>query len=139
MVFRSFAESWPCSCGVLALGWLQRGIESLHIPRHHVALEVYPVPGFALTERGALEGLGDERNLERRRVEIAHGEADAVDRDGAALDDQGKKFSWGRDAHAAGEAVLLGGGDLPDAVDVALDDVAAEAVRCAQCQLQVHG
>ena len=44
------------------------------------------VPGAAVAEVGALERLGDERDVEGRLVDARHGERDAVHRDRALLD-----------------------------------------------------
>ena len=67
----------------------------------------------------------------------AIGEADPAERDRALVDRVAQQLGGEGDADAAGEAVLLDRDDLADAVDVALDDVAAEPVGGLHRQLQV--
>ena len=96
------------------------------------------VPGAAAPERRALERLGDQRDGEGVAVDVDDGERDAVDGDRALLDDVAEQVGGRGDRDDAGEAVLLDRADRAEAVDVPLHDVAAEPVRGAQRELQVH-
>ena len=103
------------------------GEQPLDVLGDDVHLEVDRVAGLLEAERGQGEGGGDEADSEVVEAGLDDREADAVDRDRALLDD------------VAGE--VRGQGDLDDlpvlgglalqhragAVDMALDDVAAEA------------
>ena len=87
------------------------------------------VPGAAAAQARALQGLGDQGHGEARVVDGDDGQRDAVDGDRPLLDDVAQHVRVGLDRHDAGEAVLAGAGDDADAVDVALDDVAAQPAR----------
>ncbi len=96
-------------------------------------------PGAASAERRALERLRDQRNGEAAVVHGRHCKRHAVDRDRALLDDVAQQVSRaGADPDEAREALVAARLDRADAVDVALDHVAAEPVARAQRQLDVH-
>ena len=106
----------------------------------HVDLEVDPGAGLLDAERGLRERRRDERDGEVGLLAVgdgADGEADAVDRDRALLDDVAREVGRQRDAH---QLPVLAGGALQDgagAVDVALHDVSAEAAVGDHRALQV--
>src|SRR6185312_13239546 len=102
-----------------------------------VYLDVQLVPGRGRAEGRALEGLGDQGDLEPALAELGDGEADAGQRDRALVDHVAGELGREGDAEAAGEAVLAGREDRGDAVDVALDDVAAEPLAGPHRQLEV--
>ena len=83
-------------------------------------------PGPAAAQRGAGEGLGDQADGEPVGAGLDDGEADAVHGDRALVDQVAAEL--GRHRHVDDLPVLAGraGGDDADAVDVTLDDVAAE-------------
>src|SRR5215207_3756875 len=88
-------------------------------------------------ERGPLERLGDQRDLEPLIVERSDGEADAANRDRAVLDQVALEPVGDGDAQPPRKAVLAHREQLADAVDVALDDVPAERLAGAQGRLEV--
>src|SRR6185437_7366269 len=126
-------------------GWVQRGRawspgtsdELFHVLGDHVDLEVYLGAGLLDAERGALERLGDEADLEPVVADGGDREADAVDGDGALVHDV--------PGQARGQAdpddlpVLLGvtADHGAGAVGVPLDEMAAEPVLEADRALQV--
>ena len=95
------------------------------------------LPGASLAEVGPLQGLGDQRNLgpvSPRSATVRLTPFSVIE---PLLDDVAQQLRAELDADAAGEAVLLDRDDLADAVDVALDDVAAEPVGGLHRQLEV--
>src|SRR5262245_127971 len=105
----------------------------------YVALDVHPIAGLRAAERRPLERLRDQRNLHRGLVEGGNREADSLDRDRTVLDGVGEELAGELDSQAAGDALLRDGGNGPGPVDMALDDMTAQAVRRPQRQLKVHG
>ena len=63
-------------------------------------------PGATIAEVGALQGLGDQRDLYPAVAELGDGEADAVEGDRALVDDVAQQLGGELDPDAAGEAVL---------------------------------
>src|SRR5918995_33987 len=110
-----------------------------HVAGEHVALHVEPIAELDAAERGALEGLGDQRDLQAGLDERGDGEAHALDRDRSPIDHVREELVWELEPKALGDALL---GDLRDrrgAIDMSLDDVAADAVGGSQRQLEVDG
>src|SRR5436190_4913156 len=109
----------------------------LDLFQEHVGLEVHAVAGLPLPERRLPQGARDERHREARAATGEDGQADAVDGDRALLDQVGGEGA--RAAEAVEEPVAVAGDPLQasDAVDVALDDVAAHAVAHAERALEV--
>ena len=106
------------------------GEQALDVLRHHVDLEVDHGAGAGGAQRGAGEGLGDERDGEGAGgvVERGDGEADPVDGDRALRrrrSGRGRRAGRSRRGPSARWASRLR--TVPVRVDVALDDVAAEA------------
>ncbi len=96
------------------------------------------VPGSALAEIRPLQRLWYQRNGKGFAIEPGHGQRDAVDGDRALLDDVAQHLRRGaRSATRRANPSSVTAETVPDAVDVALDDVAAEAVARAQRQLEV--
>src|SRR5262249_46685438 len=124
--------TWMCRCSrAVALQ------QPLHVPGQDVRLEVDAVARGKFTERGHLQGVRNERDLEPVVGQRGHGEAHAGDRDRTLLHQEAAKRGGSADAHAGAVALRLAGDDLADAVDVALDDVAAERLAGAQRVLEV--
>src|SRR6185436_18823697 len=117
---------------------VRAGNELLHVLGQHVDLEIDGSPLPRRAERRALQRLRDERHAEVILADVAHGQRDAVDGDRALLDHVAQQRRLGVEGHDPGEALLAHLAHDAEAVDVALDDVAAEAVRRAQRQLEVH-
>ena len=116
---------------------LRHAFELLHVLGQHIDLQVDRPTGRSGAERRALERLRDERDLERVVVDSRNGKGHALDRDRALLDDVAQQLGRRGDPDDPGEALLAHRVDLAGAVDVALDDVAAEPVAGAQRQLEV--
>src|SRR3954452_2055939 len=102
--------------------------EPLDVLGEDVHLEVHRRAARRGAERRALERLGDQGHGEVIAVDRGDGQRDAVDRDRPLLDDVAQEVRVGFDRDDAGEALLAHVADRPETVDVALDDVAAEAV-----------
>src|SRR5690606_29285838 len=109
---------------------------------HGVDFEVHGASGDQVAQRGVLHRAGHEVDAEDAAlglvVHAVHGEADAVDGDGALVGQVAGEFGRGLDfqlpAFADGFEALHRAG----AVDVAGDDVAAEPVVGAQGFFQVQ-
>src|SRR3954447_22748353 len=113
------------------------GKEPLHILGKDVNLEVDRASGLRLPQRRPLQRLGDERDGEPVVADLGHRERDAVDGDRALLHHIAQQRRVGVDRHDPREALLPDPADDPEAVDVALHDVAAEPIGGAQRQLEV--
>lgn len=97
-----------------------------HGADEHVGLDVDLVGGLEVAEVGFVEGGGDEGDLEPAVLGGDGGdrEADAGDGDGAFRDDEGHERRRGGESDAP-FALGLDGGDIGEAVDVALNEVAS--------------
>src|SRR5439155_3658329 len=102
-----------------------------------VGLEVDAVARLALAERRLLERVRDERRREARAAAGGHRETHAVDGDRALLDQVGGQGAGTAEAVEEPVAVARDLLEASDAVDVALDDVAAHAVAHAERALEV--
>ncbi len=91
-------------------------------------------PDLSASERRHLGGVRDDRDGEAVVEHVDHGQRDAVDGDRALLDDVAHE----RSGHLHPQVGHLGH-DQAHAVDVALHQVAAEAVLETHRPLQVHG
>src|SRR5919197_4652282 len=100
--------------------------QALDVLRQDVDFEGDGRSGAEVAEGRRRQGVGDERDLEGVGVERGDRQRDAVHGDralgGAVAQELGRRF----DAHADAVALGFGAGDAADAVDVALDVVAAE-------------
>ena len=135
-----------CALGALVIRLLSRSWsfrealqQALDVAGEDVALDVHAVARARRPEGGALEGLGDQRDLERRRRSSARdGEADARrSRSSRARRRSGASSRAARRARRRAKPSSLTSATSAGAVDVALDDVAAEAVAGAQRELEV--
>ncbi|OMI41550.1 phosphoenolpyruvate synthase/pyruvate phosphate dikinase [Streptomyces sparsogenes DSM 40356] len=129
------------SCEGLLVGGGQRaGVlpqQPLDVFGEHVHFEVDRVAGLLDAEGGQGEGRRDEADGEVVRARVDHGQADAVDRDGALLDDVAAEVGGERDRD---DLPVLGGLALDDgagAVDVALHQMTAQAPAERHGALQV--
>src|SRR3954468_18083147 len=104
----------------------------------HVHLQVHHAARGRLSERRALERLGDQRDRKTAVVHAGHCKRHPVDGNRALLHDISKELRGSSHAHDAREALLRNALDAAGAVHVALHHVAAEAVARAQRQLDVH-
>src|SRR5258705_4186091 len=82
------------------------GNELLQVLGEDVDLEIDGSARLRGAQPGALERLGDERDLEPRVVQGAHGQRHAVDGDRALLDDVAHQLRVGVDADDAREPLL---------------------------------
>src|SRR3954449_3507094 len=131
----STVANWVVA-GVLMSG---AGSEQLlDVLREQVDLEVDDGAGGGGAQARALQGLGDEGDGEAHVVDRDDGQRDAVDGDRPLLHDVAQDLRLRLDRDHAREAVLAGPRHDADAVDVALDDVAAQARVGAQRELEVH-
>src|SRR5215211_4973116 len=112
--------------------------EPLGVASDLIHLDVDPGALGELSERRALERLGDQRDLEAAGVEGRDREADAVDGDRAVLDDVAAQVRRDLDEHPAGDAVLGDGAHHAGGVDMSLDQMAAQGVARSQGGLEVH-
>src|SRR5699024_120113 len=119
---------------------LLAGEESFDVLRENVDLEVHDVADALDAERRRAQRLGYQRNGERGNVveHSDHRERGAVDGDRPLLDDVSRQLRVECDLHelpvVTGDPV----GDPPDAVDVALHDVAAVAGTSGHGTFEVH-
>src|SRR5947208_2945876 len=113
------------------------GNEFIHVLGQHVNLQVDRGSRRDGPQRRALQRLGDQRDREPVLADVRHGERDAVDGDRALLHHVAQQRRVGVDGHHPRESLLADLADDPEAVDVALHDVAAEPVGGAQRQLEV--
>jgi hypothetical protein len=79
----------------------------------------------------------DKSDREARGVDGGDGQARAVDRDRALLDDVAEDVGRGVDPHAPPITLGLAAADAADAVDVPLDEVAAQGLTRAEGSLEV--
>src|SRR5918995_3809647 len=107
--------------------------QALDVLHGHVDLEVDPVAGAPVAQRRDRLGVRDDRHREPVVEHVDHGEAHAVDGDGALLDHVAEHV-----VRHADPQVGRRHDDLADAVDVALDDVPAEPVERPDGPLEVH-
>src|SRR5206468_12878204 len=110
---------------------------ALDLLQEDVGLEVDAVARLALAERRLLERVRDERRREARAAAGGHRETHAVDGDRALLDQVGDEGAGGAEAVEEPVAVARHLLEVSDAVDVALDDVAAHAIAHAERALEV--
>src|SRR5207248_1139717 len=109
----------------------------LDVLADQIDLEVH-VRELALAgERGRDLRVRDDRDLEAAPVDAVDGEADAVDGDRALLDDVAQHVGSGADREVEGLAARAHFIDAADAVDVAGDQVAAQAIAEAHRALEV--
>src|SRR4051812_47146084 len=113
------------------------GHQFLHVLGEHVDLQVDRGARRGIAEGRALKRLGDQRDREPVLADVRDGERHAVDRDRALLHHVAQQPGLGVDDDDPGEPLLPGLADDPEAVDVALHDVAAEPVGGAQRELEV--
>src|ERR1700722_6519310 len=108
-----------------------------HVLRDHVDLKVDLGARLLDAERGALERLWDQADLEPVVTDRRDGQADAVDRDGALVHHVPGQAGGEADAPAPPVLVGIAAGDGGGAVGVPLDEVAAEPVGEPDRALQV--
>src|SRR4051794_36428154 len=113
------------------------GNQFLHVLGQDVDLEIDGSPLPRRAERRALEGLRDQGHREPVVADLRDGQRDPVDGDRALRHDVAQQRRLGVDGHDSREALLADLAHDAEAVDVALHDVAAEAVGGAQRQLEV--
>src|SRR5256885_47575 len=106
--------------------------QSLYVFGDHVDFQVDGVSRFLASEAGDLGGVRDDGNGEAIVEQLNHGQAATVDGDRALLDDVAQQLLGRPDAQIGSRRH-----DLSDAVDVALDDVATEAVVDSHWAFQV--
>src|SRR5919108_4455218 len=111
--------------------------ETLRVAGDHVYLEVHAPSLPQLSQRGPLQRLRDQCDLESVFAEGRHGETDPLDRDRAALDHVAEQLGRCRYPQAPREAVLPEGGDRARAVHVPLNQVAAERLSGPKRGLEV--
>ena len=111
-------------------------MQALDVLGEHVDLEVDLVARLERAERRHFERVRDQRDLERVVVERGDGERDAVDGDRALLDAVAQDLR-GRPRPSTTPSPSDSTADAADAVDVALDEVAAERLARAQRGLEV--
>src|SRR3954468_4231037 len=92
--------------------------ESFRVAGDDVHLHVHLASVAQIAERGALERLRDQRDLQAVGGERRDGQADAVDRDRAVFGDVATQSFGHEDAQAAGEAVVGGRRDPPGSINV---------------------
>src|SRR4051794_4947389 len=131
------AMSSRASSMVANLSSARIGNELLHVFREHVNLQVDRGPRLGAAQRRPLQRLGDQRDREPVVADVRDRERDAVDGDRALLHHVAQQLHAGVDDDDASEPLLPDLADDPEAVDVALHDVAAEPVGGAQRQLEV--
>src|SRR4051794_30772551 len=113
------------------------GNQFLHVLGQDVDLEIDGSPLPRRAERRALEGLRDQRDREPVVADLRDGQRDPVDGDRALLHHVAQQRRLRVDGHDPREALVADLAHDAEAVDVALHDVAAEAVGGAQRQLEV--
>src|SRR3954454_13089900 len=123
--------------GLMSNGALRATDEFLHVLGEHVDLQVDRGARRGFAEGRALQRLGYQRDREPVLADVRDGERHAVDRDRALLHHVAQQPGLGVDDDDPGEPLLPGLADDPEAVDVALHDVAAEPVGGAQRELEV--
>ena len=112
--------------------------ESLGVAGDDVDLDVEPAARSSASPRVVRSSVsGISETSTPSSPSAGDREADAVEGDRAVLDHVAEQLVAERDRDPAGEAVLGDADDLADAVDVALDDVAAERVAGPQRRLEV--
>src|SRR5439155_21194356 len=111
--------------------------QPLDVFREHVGLEVHRVPGLEPRKRRFEERVRDGRDADPALVERCDRERDAVDRERALLDAIAEDLGRNMEQEPCPVAVRLERADAPDAVDVALDVVAAERLAGSQRGLEV--
>src|SRR5882724_4861753 len=117
-----------------------RSHQALDVLGHQVDLQVHRGARTLDPESGHGSRVGDQGELEGRVVDPGHGETDTVDGDRALLHHIAEDGVPRRHDHPGGTVGQVDPfGDLADAVDVTLDDVAAEPVGEADGPLEVHG
>src|SRR5439155_4428414 len=100
--------------------------DALHVFRDDVDLDVHGISWPQRAERGALGGVGDERDLEERLPEARDGQAHAIDGDEALHDDVALEALRQREAEAPAVTVRLPRQQLRLRVYVALYEVTSE-------------
>ncbi|MPN52828.1 hypothetical protein SDC9_200491 [bioreactor metagenome] len=81
--------------------------------------------------------MGNDGYLERAAVDRRHSQTDAVDGDRAFFDDVAEQLGPGRNGDPDGIIVLAVFLDRSGAIDVAADDVPAQAGIKLQCPFQI--
>ena len=112
--------------------------ELFYVFGQDVALQVYAGTGAVSAEGGVAEGVGNDGHTEHAAFERGDGEADAIDGDGSFV--YQVRIELGGDANAQPPVVIAEGVERQEfagAIDVALDDVAAEAAAGGKGALQI--
>src|SRR5260221_9660660 len=99
---------------------------ALHVFPNHIAFEVHRVAGLAVADVGVLVGVGNHRDFGDIVLPAGHGEADAVNGDGALENDVASEIG----GHLHSEPPVFAFGSemryAADGVHVAKDEVPAE-------------
>src|ERR1700680_702117 len=118
---------------------LPRGKRPSHVASDEVDLEVDPGPHRPLTGGGGGDRVRNQRDGERRLEDVDDGQADAVDGDAALLcDELGHRLRC-CDRHPPGVAILAERAHRAGRVDVAGEQMPADAVTELQRALEVDG
>src|SRR5690348_6544062 len=111
--------------------------QTLRVLRQQVDLDVQAVAGLRASQRRVLERERHERDLYALAAQRRDRQRDAVDRERALLDAVAQEARVEAEAQAGAVAFAVERLDLGRAVDVALDEVPAERLACAQRRLEV--
>ena len=106
--------------------------QPLHVLADQVDTQRLSGARVGLAEIGARQGLGDQRDLDPIVAKRRDGEADALQRYRTLGDDVARERGGELHPQALGKAIRLDREHRRGAVDMALDDVAAEAIVGAQ-------
>src|ERR1700687_6219509 len=104
----------------------------------YVSLYVDPASNPQIAQRRMTQGVIDQRKLQTSRLQLVHGEANAVNGDRAVQDKERLDCSWERKIDEDCVAREVTRGDDAYTVDVSLHDVPTEPVARANGPLEIH-
>src|SRR5262245_45479080 len=130
---RLFVDA-PCSSDVLSF-LSQRDNNPRNVLGEHIELQIYEIPGFCPIKIRLTPGVRNDPRDEASRKSIGDGETDSVDSDGTLGSHIMRELSRQFDFELEICASLLEGDNGRDAINVALNEMSAQAGVSAQSAL----
>ena len=102
-----------------------------------VCFDIDGIAYFRLMPGCFFQGRGDDSDFKTGRIQPGHCDTDSVDGNRTFQDDLGQQFFRNLEAELGIVGLLLDGRNLPQTIDVTLDDVSAETALGTHCAFQI--
>src|SRR5690606_551619 len=132
-----FGQETFGDAGCCGFGGFVAEQQTLDITRQHVNLQVDPPPGAIVSHDGFHQGVRHDGQLELRAVDRVHRQAGAIYGDRALVGDVLGQLARRANLELHGAGIVLAGHHLADTIDVAADQMAAQAAGRRQGLFQV--